>query len=124
MFQGKQKSFHRSDKVRKQIIREMGDILLRCIKVPEFQNLLVSVTEVDVTHDLSFARIFYSVMGSDEDKALAQAIITDYKPQIRYELGQRIKLRHTPDIELNLDDSLERGTRVTQLLDQISKGEL
>jgi ribosome-binding factor A len=124
MFQGKQKSFHRSDKVRKQIIREMGDILLRCIKVPEFQNLLVSVTEVDVTHDLSFARIFYSVMGSDEDKALAQAIITDYKPQIRYELGQRIKLRHTPDIELTLDDSLERGTRVTQLLDQISKGEL
>ena len=124
MFQGNQKSFKRSDRVRKQILREMGDILLRCIKVPEFQSLMVSATEVDLTHDLSFARIFVSVMGTEEEKALAQEILNNHKPQIRYELGQRIKLRHTPDLEIKIDDSLERGTRVTQLLDQISKGEL
>jgi ribosome-binding factor A len=51
-------------------------------------------------------------------------VLKENTPKIRSAIGQRIRLRYTPEIDVRLDNSLERGARVTQLLNQISRGEV
>jgi ribosome-binding factor A len=121
--QGNRQSFSRADRVRKALMREVSDILMTEMKEPRLSDIMISVTDVEVTHDLSFARIYVSVMGSEEIQTEVMDILAEAKPRIRFEIGQRIRLRHTPDIDIRLDNSLERGARVTQLLDKISRGE-
>jgi ribosome-binding factor A len=116
--------FSRADRVRKALMREVSDIIANEVKSPELSNSVISVTDVDLSNDLRHAKVFLSVMGSFEEQEAVMAILTDWQPKIRMMIGQRIRLRFTPEIVLKLDDSLERGTRVTQLLDQISRGEV
>lgn len=116
--------YNRSDKVRKAIMREVSDIIAHGIKEPRLVNEVISVTDVEVTHDLRYARIFVSVMGSEEKQTEVMEILKESQSKIRFEIGQRIRLRYTPEIDIKFDDSLERGARISQLLDQISKGEV
>lgn len=116
--------FSRSDRVRKAIMREVSDIIAHAIKEPRLANVLISVTDVEVTHDLRFARIFVSVLGEEETRNEIMDILKEAQPKVRSELGGRVRLRYTPEIDIRLDDSLERGARVTQILDQIARGEV
>ncbi|MBY0404421.1 MAG: 30S ribosome-binding factor RbfA [Cyanobacteria bacterium] len=116
--------FNRSDRVRKAIMREVGDIIAHGIKDPRLTNEVISVTDVEVTQDLRFARIFISILGDEEKQTLVQEILKESQPKIRQEIGQRIRLRYVPEIDIRYDDSLERGARVSQILDKISKGEV
>ncbi len=116
--------FSRADKIRKAVIREFSDIIANAIKDPRLTNQLISVTDAEVTGDLRHARIYVSIMGTMELQEELIEIIQDYAPKIRSEIGQRIRLRYTPEIDIRLDTSLERGARVTHLLNQISRGEV
>ena len=116
--------FSRSDRVRKAIIREFSDILSHEIKDPILVNQLISVTDVEVSADMRHAKVFVSIMGEEELQKEIMQVLLENRPKIRYALGQRIRLRHTPEIGVYLDNSLERGTRITQLLNQISRGEV
>ncbi|HEY9685803.1 MAG TPA: 30S ribosome-binding factor RbfA [Coleofasciculaceae cyanobacterium] len=116
--------FSRTDRIRKAIIREFSDILSTEVKEPRLANQLISVTDVEVTGDLRHARIFVSVMGDEALQTEIMEILQENAPKIRYGLGQRIRLRYTPEVDIKLDTSLERGSRVTQLLNQISRGEV
>ena len=115
------REFSRADRVRKAMMREVSDIIAHRIKNPALNNILISVTDVEVSHDLSHARIFISVMADEPTRQTVMNIITEATPQIRTEIGQRIRLRHTPSLDIRYDDSLERGSRITELLNQISK---
>lgn len=116
--------FSRSDRVRKALMKEVSDIVAHEIRDPALDGILISVTDVEVTQDLRFARIFFSIMGDHETQQEILALLKEHQSRIRSEIGKRIRLRYTPDIDLRLDDSLERGARVSQLLDQIAKGEV
>lgn len=116
--------FSRTDRIRKAIIREFNDILSTEVKEPRLTNQLISVTDVDVSGDMRHAKIFVSVMGDETLQKEIMDILTENASKIRYGIGQRIRLRYTPEIDLRLDNSLERGSRVTQLLNQISRGEV
>lgn len=116
--------FSRADRVRKAVIREFSDILANEIKEPRLVNQLISVTDVEVSNDLRHAKVFVSVMGEEAKQKEIMAILKESEPKFRQAIGQRIRLRYTPEIDIRLDDSLERGTRVTQLLNQISRGEV
>ncbi len=105
-------------------MREVSDIIAHAIKEPRLANVLISVTDVEVTHDLRFARIFVSILGEEETRNEIMDILIEAQPKVRSELGARVRLRYTPEIDIRLDDSLERGARVTQILDQISRGEV
>jgi ribosome-binding factor A len=59
-----------------------------------------------------------------KQRSLLFRLLEDNKSKIRYEVGKRIRLRHTPDLRFIPDDSLERGTKVTELINKISRGEL
>jgi ribosome-binding factor A len=116
--------FSRADRVRKAVIREFSDILANEIKEPRLINHLISVTDVEVSGDLRHAKVFVSIMGDEATQKEVMEILKESESKFRYEIGQRIRLRYTPEIDIRLDDSLERGTRVTQLLNQISRGEV
>jgi ribosome-binding factor A len=116
--------FNRGDRVRKAIIREFSDILAHEVKDPRLANRLVSVTDVEVSGDLRHAKVFVSVMGEEAVQQEVMDILKEQSSKIRQALGQRIRLRYTPEIDIRLDNSLERGSRVTQLLNQISRGEV
>jgi ribosome-binding factor A len=116
--------FSRADRVRKAMIREVSDILAHEIKAPELADKLISVTDVEVSGDLRHAKVFVSIMADEETQQQVLTILQEAAPKIRYEVGQRIRLRYTPEVAVHLDNSLERGSRVTQLLNQISRGEV
>ncbi len=113
----------RNERVRKTLMKEISDILLKEIKDPKISGL-VSITDVEVSHDNSYAKVFYSVLSSDDKKEEIIEAIKKNTPKIRYEVGKRVRLRLTPELNFILDESLERGARITNLIDKISKGEI
>ncbi len=110
----------RNERVRKTLMKEIADILQKDIKI----DGLVSIMDVEVAHDNSFAKVFYSVFGSEEQRQKAVEIIEKSTPKIRYEIGKRVRLRLTPELRFVLDESIERGVKVTELINKISRGEL
>jgi len=116
--------FSRTDRIRKAIIREFSDIVAHEIKDPILVNQLISVTDVEVSGDMRYAKVFVSIMGDEALQNGIMAVLLENRPKIRSAIGQRIRLRYTPEIDVKLDNSLERGTRITQLLNQISRGEV
>lgn len=113
----------RNERVRKALMREISDIIFREIKDPQICGM-VSITDVDVSSDNSAARVFYSVYGSDEVKEKTKKALERHVGQIRHEVGKRIRLRKTPTLLFILDDSIERGYKMSQLLKKIENGEV
>ncbi len=114
----------RNERVRKTLMKEISDILLKDIRDSRISGI-ISITDIEMSHDNSFAKVYYSVFTTDEAKK-EQTIhaLEENKSKIRYEVGKRIRLRVTPDLRFIPDDSLERGSKVTDLIDKISRGEL
>ncbi|MBQ8476547.1 30S ribosome-binding factor RbfA [bacterium] len=113
----------RNERVRKALMREISDIIFKEIKDPGICGM-VSVTDVEVSGDNSAARVFYSVYGSDEVKKKTISALERHVGQIRHEVGKRIRLRKTPTLLFIPDDSLEKGARMTELINKIERGEL
>ncbi|MBO2518919.1 MAG: 30S ribosome-binding factor RbfA [Firmicutes bacterium] len=103
-------------RVAEQAKKELGDIL-RTLKDPRIG--FVTVTDVEVSNDLSHLKIFVSVYGDQEARQQSLEGLQAAKGLIRSELGRRIRLRMTPEIEFRLDTSLDRGARIDQLLAEI-----
>ena len=113
----------RNERVRKALMREISDILFREIKDPQICGM-VSITDVDVSPDNSAARVFYSVYGNDEVKEKTSKALERHVGQIRHEVGKRIRLRKTPTLLFILDDSMERGAKMMELINKIERGEI
>jgi ribosome-binding factor A len=99
---------------------ELSDLLLRQVKDPRLAQF-VSITHVVISPDLSHARVFVSVMGSEEEKESTLKGLTAAANYLRRELNNRISLRRIPDLSFRRDDSLEKGAHVLDLLNQISE---
>ena len=110
----------RNERVRKALIKEIADVIQKDIKTAG----LVSILDLEVSHDNSFAKVFYSVFGSEEQKQKTIETVEKNKSKIRYEIGKRVRLRLTPELRFIYDDSIERGSKVTDLINKISRGEL
>jgi len=113
----------RPEKVAHLMRREVADILERKLRDPRITTT-VTVTDVEVTSDLSFARIYVTIFGAEEARAgvmEALALATGY---VRHELGDRLDLREVPEIRFLYDASLDKGARVDELLRRIERGEL
>ena len=113
----------RNERVRKTLMKEIADIIQRELKDSRIHGV-VSITDIEMAHDNSYAKVYYSVFASEQDKEQTIKAITDNTPKIRYEVGKRIRLRVTPELRFIPDDSLERGANVTELINKISRGEI
>lgn len=107
----------RSDRVGDEIQRIVADIIHNVIKDPRLPPM-VTVTEVRASRDLSHAHIYISVMGDDQAKKDCAAALRSASGFIRREIGSRIRLRIAPELHFIVDDSIERGIRMTKLIDQ------
>ncbi len=111
----------RNERVRKELMRDISDIIRKEIRGLEG---VVSIVDVEVSHDNSFAKVIYSILGSDEQIEKDKAIIEKNTGKVRYEVGKRIRLRVTPEIKFVYSDGLEKGSKVLDLIDKISRGEI
>lgn len=103
----------RVQRVREAVKQEAGDII-RTMKDPRIG--FVTVTDAEVSRDLRHVKIFVSVLGNEEAKKASLEALEGAIGYVRTELGQRVRLRHTPEIVFRLDESMERGARIFQLL--------
>lgn len=111
----------RNERVRKELMRDISDILRK-----EIRGLkgVVSVVDVEVSHDNSFARVIYSVLGSAEDIETTKEVIEKSTPKIRYNVGKQLRLRLTPELKFEYTDGLEKSSKVMDILNKISTGEI
>lgn len=113
----------RNERVRKTLMKEIADIIQKELKDSRIHGV-ISVTDIEMSHDNSYAKVYYSVFASEDEKEQTIKAINDNTPKIRYEVGKRVRLRLTPELKFIPDNSLERGSNVSQLIDKISKGEI
>jgi ribosome-binding factor A len=115
----------RARRVAEQIKKEVSMIINREIKDPRVASL-ISVTGVQVSRDLHYATVYVSVYGNEEEKRETFLTLSRATGFIRSEIGKRIRLRRTPEITFQQDNSLEYGARIEQVLktlDQEKDGE-
>ena len=113
----------RAARIGEEIKKEISDILKNDIKDPRLPMML-SITGVDVSRDMSHAKIFYSVMCDDAQKKEANKALLSASGYIRRELGHRIKLRRTPELHFTPDDSIERTVTMNKLIDDTIKQDM
>jgi len=109
------REFSRTRRVGQQIQREIALILQREVKDPRIGML--TFTGVDVTRDYSHAKVFFTVLGSDEQKQETLNTLQHAAGFLRSALGQRIKLRTMPQLHFQYDESVERGMFLSRLID-------
>ena len=113
------REFSRTDRVAQQIQKEIAVILQREIKDPRLG--MVTVSAVEVSRDLSYAKIFITVFNTkDEDAAKQSAkVLNEATGYIRSLLGKRIRARIMPELKFVVDNSLMEGMRISNLVDTI-----
>ncbi|MEH7387918.1 MULTISPECIES: 30S ribosome-binding factor RbfA [Bacillus] len=109
----------RPNRVGEQMKKELSDIIGRKIKDPRIG--FVTVTDVQVTGDLQQAKVFISVLGDEEQRQNTLKGLAKAKGFIRSEIGQRIRLRKTPEILFEFDESIDYGNRIETILHEINK---
>lgn len=110
----------RTDRIDQLLRQEIGSILSRDVQDPRIG--FVTVTDVETAPDLSTARVFVSVIGQPAERETTMRALQRAMPFVRHELGSRIRLRRIPELQLRADDSVQRGTRVLQLLHELEAG--
>lgn len=106
---------YRSGRLSEEIKREISKMIFEEIKDPRISSM-TSVTDIEVSKDLRYAKIFISVYGSTEDKMNTIDGLKSATGFIRHELGKRIKLRYTPELMFELDNSIEYGAHISEIL--------
>ncbi len=108
----------RTRRVSEEVKKVIAELLLRDLKDPGISSM-TTVSDVRVTRDLSYANVYISVLGSEEEKQSTLEALERAKGFIRSEVGKALKLRVTPDIILHLDESIEQAMELGRLIDEV-----
>ena len=111
--------YKRAERVGDQIKVEIADILARRIKDPRIG--FVTVTAVEVTDDLRYARVFVSILEGSPQQGKTFKGLFRASSFIRSELGKRLRLKFVPQLSFHLDQSAQKAAHVLQLLEEIKK---
>ncbi|MBO4852492.1 MAG: 30S ribosome-binding factor RbfA [Schwartzia sp.] len=111
----------RMERVQELMKQEISKIILEDVKDPRIG--FVTVTRVHVTNDLRSARVFVSLLGSDEQMADCWRGLNRSLGFIRREVGRRVRLRYTPELSLEIDDSMAYSAHIQELLLGIQREE-
>src|SRR5699024_5346147 len=109
----------RVNRVAEQMKKEIGEVLNRKLKDPRVG--FVTVTEVGVTTDLQHATVYASVVGDAAEKEASITGLTKAKRFVRSEIGNRIRLRKTPEVVFEFDEAHEHGKRIEKILKDLDK---
>ncbi|HEX21168.1 MAG TPA: 30S ribosome-binding factor RbfA [Actinobacteria bacterium] len=106
-------------RVKKNIKEAVGMMLELEIKDPRIG--FTTITDVDISADLRHCKVFFSTLGEAEDHQRALAGLQSASGFIRGELGKHLRMKYTPEIEFIFDNSVERGARIEEILNNIKK---
>lgn len=109
----------RTDRLDSQIRQELMELLQREMKDPRIG--FATITRVETARDLGSARVWVSVLGTPEEQQTAVKALTDAAPWLRRQLGERLTVRHIPQLMIKHDDSIEAGDRVLRLLRELEQ---
>lgn len=107
----------RSEKVADLIRKEISQMLVKSIKDPRIG--FVTITKVTVSEDCRFAKVYFSVAGTLEERERSIKGLDSAKGFVRKELGRRIRLRYTPEILFQFDPSIEYAIHMEELIQSI-----
>ncbi|MCY6372518.1 30S ribosome-binding factor RbfA [Clostridium ganghwense] len=106
---------YRLGRINEEIKKELSNIIRDEISDPRL-TAMVSVTKVDVTNDLRYAKVFVSIFGNEDSEKQSFEALKSSVGFMRREIGHRVKLRYTPELILELDNSIEHGMHINDLL--------
>ena len=109
----------REEKINTELKKELS-VILRDIKDPRVPSL-ISVMKTEVTKDLKFAKIYVSVLGSEEQKKDALKGLKSASSFLRREISRRLNLRITPELNFVIDDSIEYGNHILSVIQKINE---
>jgi len=110
----------RQEKVRGLLKREVSEILRLDMKDPRLG--FVTVTDAEVTPDLKEAKVFVTVLGSDDERKASMDVLKSAQRFVRQSLGRRVSMKVLPEIEFEYDTSVDKSIRMQELLEQIDRG--
>jgi ribosome-binding factor A len=111
------KDYPRTRRIAEQIQRELADLIRVELKDPRVTGL-ITVTGVEVSPDQSHAKVFFTILGDDSRKDETVEGLTRASGFLRSQLAQRMKLRTVPELHFKYDASVERGIKLTRLIDE------
>lgn len=119
------KQFSRSSRVSEQIHRELSELIRLELKDPRLtpKLSLVTLTGVEVTPDYAHAKVFYTSLAGEEYREEIDRGLKHSASFLRRELGRRIRIHHIPELHFVYDASVERGTRLANLIDEAVKSD-
>ncbi len=109
----------RVERVRSLLKREIGEAIRR--ELPVSKAGLITVNDVEVGGDLRNARVFISILGSPEQQKAGMALLEKERLRIQGIVAKSVILKYTPQLRFVADDSVQRGNRVLQLLEELEK---
>ncbi len=110
----------RINRISEEIRKVVSELLFNGLKDPRI-NQLATVTSVEVTNDLSFANIYVSVLGDQDEKEETILGLRSAKGFIRKEIGNKISIRHVPEPIFHLDESAENAIYMSELINKVNK---
>jgi len=110
------KTFHRTDRVSAQIRRELGTLVHNAVREHGLPS--VSVSDVEITRDMSHAKIFVTALMAERSEEAMKGL-KELAWHLRMELARAMKLRHVPELHFHYDDSVDRGERIDNLLREL-----
>ena len=113
--------FERPDRIAAEIMRETERIIREDVSDPRTECMF-SITHVDVTRDLRYAKVYVSVFEEAKREPMMKAL-KSAAGFIRHNLGRRVQLRYTPELLFELDTTIEYGVHIASLLNQVRKNE-
>lgn len=113
---------YRGGRINEEIKKDVSNTIQNKIKDPRL-TAMVSVTDVEVTRDLSYAKVFVSIFGTDEQKSEALRILKASNGFIRKEIGKNVKLRHVPQVIIELDETLDKASHLEDLFHKIKENQ-
>lgn len=113
----------RQDRINEEFRRELSDIIQTEVKDPGLSGGMVSVVHVNVTRDLSHAKIYLSIYGTEKQKTKALAALERAGGYIKKELSARTKLRRMPELHFIVDDSIEYAVNMSGKINEVMASE-
>ena len=110
---------HRLQRVRELLKREIGEVIRR--EIPVADAGLVSVNEVDPAGDLKSATVFVSILGNADQQKRGLALLTQHHARIQGLVARAVVLKYTPKLRFVIDDSVIRGNRVLEIIEELEK---
>jgi ribosome-binding factor A len=108
---------HRLERVKELIKRELSDIITRNLSF----TTLVTVQHVDITPDLKKAHIYISAIGDEPARAAVMTKLEENRVMLQHEMSKRVIIKYTPQLHFHLDQSVERGVRIINILNEIDE---